>query len=66
MNKQNINTWLNTKIDDREYHYDIILELCNELENGIKSMDLEINDINKLKKEFIYFLYLNSSRRKYK
>lgn len=66
MNKQNINTWLNTKIDDREYHYDIILELCHELENAIKSMELEINDSNKLKKEFIYFLYLNSSRQKYK
>ena len=66
MNKQNINTWLNTKIDDREHHYDIIFELYNELENAIKSMELEINDISKLKKDFIYFLYLNSSRLKYK
>jgi len=56
-----VNMWLKTKIDDELYNHHIVKILYNRLKYFIDERELKIIDEEKLKKDFILFIYKYSS-----
>ena len=63
--KLSINNWLNQQIDDKTKHSHILEKIFYEIIEKIEENNLEIDDINEFKNDYIYFMYNNSSKTKY-
>ena len=58
--------WLNHKYDKKLYRYRIIDNMYQMTLDKLKDLGLELNDEEYFFKQFVYFIYLNSTKKKYR
>ena len=58
--------WLNHKYDKKLYRYHIIDNMYQMTLDKLKDLGLELNDEEYFFKQFVYFIYLNSTKKKYR
>ena len=58
--------WLNHKYDKKLYRYRIIDNMYQMTLDKLKDLGLELNDEEYFFKKFVYFIYLNSTKKKYR
>lgn len=58
--------WLNHKYDKNLYRYHIIDNMYQMTLDKLKDLGLELNDEEYFFKQFVYFIYLNSTKKKYR
>ena len=58
--------WLNHKYDKKLYRYHIIDKMYQMTLDKLKNLRLELNDEEYFFKQFVYFIYLNSTKKTYR
>jgi hypothetical protein len=58
--------WLNHKYDKNLYRYNIIDKMYQMTLDKLKDLGLELNDEEYFFKQFVYFIYLNSTKKTYR
>ena len=58
--------WLNHKYDKNLYRYHIIDKMYQMTLDKLKGLRLELNDEEYFFKQFVYFIYLNSTKKTYR
>ena len=58
--------WLNHKYDKNLYRYNIIDKMYQMTLDKLKDLRLELNDEEYFFKQFVYFIYLNSTKKTYR
>jgi len=62
----NFNIWINHKYDKNLYRFHIIDNMYQMTLDKLKDLGLELNDEEYFFKQFVYFIYLNSTKKKYR
>ena len=58
--------WLNHKYDKNLYRYHIIDIMYQKTLDKLKDLGLELNDEEYFFKQFVYFIYINSTKKTYR
>ncbi len=58
--------WVNYKYDKKLYRYHIIDKMYQMTLDKLKDLKLELNDEEYFFKQFVYFIYLNSTKKTYR
>ena len=58
--------WVNYKYDKNLYRYNIIDKMYQMTLDKLKDLRLELNDEEYFFKQFVYFIYLNSTKKTYR
>jgi len=62
----NFNIWINHKYDKNLYRFHIIDNMYQMTLDKLKDLGLDLNDEEYFFKQFVYFIYLNSTKKKYR
>ena len=62
----NFNIWINHKYDKNLYRFHIIDNMYQITLDKLKDLGLDLNDEEYFFKQFVYFIYLNSTKKKYR